>query len=176
MIDLKLILSSELGYRVGVKNPIKIGVSQCLLGIDVRYDGRNKRNSFLVNVLKNVVSFVSVCPEVEAGLSVPREPMDLVVKDNDLRLIGKESKTDYTKKVSEFSLLKVSQLREEKISGYIFKKGSPSCGLSASGPGLFSSRIQSSFPNMPVIEESDLNDIEKRDHFLAAVREYSKLL
>jgi uncharacterized protein YbgA (DUF1722 family)/uncharacterized protein YbbK (DUF523 family) len=113
-------------------DPIRIGVSACLLGREVRFDGQHKRDSFLVDELGPFVEFVPVCPEVEVGMPIPRETLRLVRGDAGSapsHLVGTSSGEDWTSRMTEFSRRRVKQLARLDLSGYVLKKDSPSCGL-----------------------------------------------
>ena len=107
----------------------RVGISQCLLGDEVRYDGGHKRDVFLTDVLAPFVEWVPVCPEVEAGLGTPREAMHLAGDPDAPRLLTIRSKVDHTDTLQAFSQRRVKELRECDLDGYIFKKNSPSCGV-----------------------------------------------
>src|SRR5579864_8890570 len=113
-------------------DPIRIGVSSCLLGAKVRFDGSHKRSDFLVDTLGTCVQFVPVCPEVEVGLGVPRETLRLVRNDdsaNGLRMVTNETGIDYTGKMNSYAERRVAALEREELCGYVLKKNSPSCGM-----------------------------------------------
>ncbi len=160
---------------------IKLGISSCLLGINVRYDGGNKLDHYLKDTLGQVVEWVPVCPEVEAGLPVPREPMQLVADGLGVRLIATETGKDCTNVLAFWAQGKLRQLEREGIRGYVFKARSPSCGVhdaeffSISGEsigvraGLFAEAVMSRFPSMPVEDEERLRDPQAREQFLAQI-------
>ncbi|HJU12456.1 MAG TPA: DUF523 domain-containing protein, partial [Candidatus Binataceae bacterium] len=123
----------EMGFKCKLDaedQPIRIGVSSCLLGANVRFDGGHKRSDFLTETLGSFVEFVPVCPEVEIGLGVPRETLRLV-RDRDtahgLRLISNNSRTDLTDKMKAYAKRRVAALGRQDLSGYVLKKNSPSC-------------------------------------------------
>jgi uncharacterized protein YbgA (DUF1722 family)/uncharacterized protein YbbK (DUF523 family) len=156
----------------------RIGISQCLLGDEVRYDGGHKRDVFLTDVLAPFVEWVPVCPEVEAGLGTPREAMHLAGDPDAPRLLTISTHLDLTDKLKVFSHRRVQELRECDLDGYIFKKSSPSCGVhrvkvytekgqpSQQGAGIFSTVFQEAFPLLPVEEEGRLNDAVIRENFI----------
>src|ERR1043165_8304076 len=109
--------------------PLRLGISRCLLGEDVRFDGGHKQDEFLTEVLDRYVEWVPVCPEVEAGLGTPREAMRLVGDIQNPRLITIKSRTDHTRALEAMSTNRIKQLKDMDLSGYVFKKGSPSCGI-----------------------------------------------
>ena len=109
--------------------PIRLGISSCLLGHPVRYDGGHKRADHLVSGLSYPVEWVPVCPEVEAGLGVPREPMRLVVAGSTIHLITIDTRQDMTNQVAQFSVRRVRELKSLHLSGFVLKARSPSCGI-----------------------------------------------
>jgi uncharacterized protein YbbK (DUF523 family) len=150
-------------------NP-RVGISQCLLGDEVRYDGGHKRDVFLTDVLAPFVEWVPVCPEVEAGLGTPREAMHLAGDPDSPRLLTIRTKIDHTDVLKAFSQRRVQELRQHDLDGYIFKKNSPSCGVhrvkvysekghpGKQGTGIFSAAMQEAFPLLPVEEEGRLTN------------------
>lgn len=129
-----------------------VGVSACLLGQRVRWDGEHKRADWLDEVPAEI-ELVPVCPEVEAGLGVPREPIHWVGE----RLVGRETGLDQTDRLREFATERLAQL--PKLSGYILKKKSPSCGLGGieQRAGLFAAALRARFPGLPTVEEDGVN-------------------
>src|SRR4029453_8005894 len=109
--------------------PIKVGISACLLGNEVRYDGGHKRDAFLADTFGRFVDWVPVCPEVECGLGTPREAMRLVRMGNDVRMITVKTGTDLTARMEKFARRRLPSLVQEGLGGYIFKKDSPSWGV-----------------------------------------------
>lgn len=163
---------------------LSLGVSQCLLGAGVRYDGGNKANSFVLGLLAPHFNLVAVCPEVEAGMGIPRETVQLQAANEGLRMVGTESGTDHTVALSEFAIRRTEDLAEANLCGYIFKAGSPSCGLDVAvqggnvatrAEGIFAGAVRAAFPDLPVIEESDLDDAPQREGFVERVFAYSRL-
>ena len=112
-----------------MKERIKLGVSVCLLGQNVRYNGGHSRDPFITDTLSQYVEFFPVCPEVECGLTVPREAMRLVGDPESPRLITSNTKQDHTNRMLGWCAKKVSELEELNLYGFIFKKGSPSSGM-----------------------------------------------
>ena len=161
--------------------PTRIGVSRCLLGEEVRYDGGHKRDQFLTDVLDRYVEWVPICPEVEAGLGTPREAMRLVGTLHHLRLVTIKSGTDHTRALETMATNRIADLKELDLSGYVFKKGSPSCGIervriynehgvpSRNGVGLFARAFIEQFPLIPVEEEGRLCDSSLRENFIERV-------
>lgn len=161
--------------------PLRIGISRCLLGDLVRYDGAHKRDSLLADTLSRYVEWVPVCPEVEIGLGTPREAMRLVGKVDSPRLITITTGVDHTHAIEHFSRRRVRELEALDLSGYVFKKDSPSCGAervrvynqhgmpSRNGIGLFARAFTEHFPLLPVEEEGRLNDPVLRENFIERV-------
>lgn len=155
---------------------LRLGISQCLLGDEVRYDAGHKRNSFAVDLLGEVFSLVPVCPEVGAGMGVPREPVKLVAGEDQTRMVGVDSGTDKTEAMNRFNVRKVEDLKEADLRGFILKSRSPSCGMdvivegrAGSEPGMFARALTESFPALPAIEETDLGDPALRQNFVERV-------
>src|SRR4051794_34320689 len=108
---------------------IRLGISACLLGQEVRFDGGHKKDAFLTNVLAPHVEWVPVCPEVEVGMGTPRETLRLVRENGRVRMVTTRSATDYTAAMNEWSRRRVEALAAEDLDGYVLKKDSPSCGM-----------------------------------------------
>jgi uncharacterized protein YbgA (DUF1722 family)/uncharacterized protein YbbK (DUF523 family) len=170
---------------------LRLGISQCLLGHEVRFDGGHKRDQFLTDVLGRYVEWVPVCPEVEAGLGTPREAMRLVGDARRPRLITIKSGRDQTEALETMTVERLDTLCDLDLSGYVFKKDSPSCGIervrlynqhgmpSRQGVGLFAAAFMRRFPLIPVEEEGRLCDPVLRDNFIERVfcyRRYQDLL
>lgn len=159
-------------------NKIRLGVSSCLLGQPVRYDGQHQRNRFICDELSHYADFVPVCPEVECGLSVPREAMRLVGDPASPRLVTVRSGQDMTEQMRRYVAGRLEELAAENLDGFIFKKDSPSSGLSRvkvynakgvpvkNGRGMFGGAFADRFPELPVIEDGMLNDRFLRERFL----------
>jgi len=167
--------------------PIRIGISACLLGEKVRYDGGHKRDAYLVETFGRYVEWVPVCPEVEMGLSVPRETLRLVRIQGDIRLIMPKTGADHTEAMCAYASRRIAEPAEEDLCGYILKKGSPSCGMervrvfdargvpAKSGRGLFAAALLEHFPLLPVEEEGRLSDPRRRENFVERVFAYRRL-
>jgi uncharacterized protein YbbK (DUF523 family) len=167
---------------------IRIGISRCLLGEPVRYDGGHKRNDLIVADLGLHVEWIPICPEVEAGLGVPREPMQLVQVASTTRLVTVTTKRDRTRQLASFSTRRVRELKALSLSGYLFKARSPSCGIHAvplynqagtanpEGMGLFAKAVRKAFPLIPITDEDHLANPVARKLFLSQVREYHQKL
>lgn len=144
---------------------LKVGISDCLLGTSVRHDGSHRHSMLATDLLAHVVEFVAVCPEVEAGMGVPREPVELRASGEGTRMVGVDSGRDQTDRMSRFAVSRVEELAGADLRGYILKSGSPSCGLEveerganpkSAGPGIFARELSKRIPGLPVIEETDL--------------------
>jgi len=167
--------------------PIRVGISSCLLGEEVRYDGGHQKDAYITGVLARYFTWVPVCPEMEVGMGVPREPIRLVGDAAAPRLMGVTSGTDHTARMREFAGRRVDELRHRELSGYILKRGSPSCGLervkvyagdgppARTGTGLFARALTDALPLLPVEEEGRLNDAHLRDNFITRVFAYRLL-
>jgi len=164
---------------------IKVGISTCLLGERVRYDGGHKRDPYLTEILGRYFTFVPVCPEVECGMPVPREAMRLEGDPEAPRLVTVRTRQDKTEQMLSFCRDKVRQLAHEELCGFIFKKDSPSSGLhrvkvykaampARNGRGLFADAVAKAFPLLPVEEEGRLNDPALRENFIESVFTYSR--
>jgi uncharacterized protein YbgA (DUF1722 family)/uncharacterized protein YbbK (DUF523 family) len=161
--------------------PLRLGISRCLLGEEVRFDGGHKRDNFLTELLARYVEWVPVCPEVEAGLGIPREAMRLVGHPQNPRLVTIKSGMDHTRALETMTTNRIDELKELDLSGYVFKKGSPSCGIervriynehgvdSRNGVGLFARAFIEQFPLIPVEEEGRLCDLTLRENFIERV-------
>lgn len=160
-------------------NRIRLGISTCLLGEQVRYDGQHKYDRFLVETLGPHVDFVPVCPEVECGLPTPRESMRLVGDPEDPRLQTTRTERDLTEQMREFARRRVRELEPERLCGYVFKSKSPSSGMERvkvypenggmpvkTGVGMFAREFMTHFPLLPVEEEGRLNDDILRENFI----------
>jgi uncharacterized protein YbgA (DUF1722 family)/uncharacterized protein YbbK (DUF523 family) len=169
-------------------DPIRIGISTCLLGQNVRYDGGHKRDAFLVETFGRFVEWVPVCPEVETGLGTPRESMRLVKDDGDVRLVTTKTRVDHTDSMRRFAARRVAVLGRLDLCGYVLKKDSPSCGMervkiygaeggmpAKSGRGLYAQALLDAYPLLPVEEEGRLNDPVLRESFVERVFAYRRL-
>ena len=167
--------------------PIRIGISSCLLGQEVRFDGGHKRDQFLTTVLGPFVEWVPVCPEVEMGLGTPRETLRLVRADEAVRMITTRTGIDHTDAMNAWAGKRVDALAREDLCGYVLKKDSPSCGMERvkvygahgmgerSGRGLYAEILMRRFPSMPVEEEGRLSDPRLRENFIERVFAYRRL-
>lgn len=166
---------------------VRLGVSACLLGQQVRYDGGHKRNPFLIDVLGPFVQWVAVCPEAEAGFGTPRESMRLERRRDGVHLMTVRSKVDVTAQLLEVAERRVPELAAMDLDGYVFKKDSPSCGLmrvkvygpsgmaDRDGRGLFADAVARAMPLLPTEEEGRLGDPHLRENFVERVFGYRRL-
>lgn len=166
----------------------KIGVSSCLLGNKVRFDGGHKNNSYITKTLKNHFGLVSFCPEAGAGLGTPRRPIRLLKKDGSVRVVGVDDPTqDFTSILEAYS--KDSEESVQHLSGFILKKDSPSCGMERvkvynadrpgsqpqrEGEGVFAKYLRETFPLLPVEDEGRINDPVLRENFIERVFIYQR--
>lgn len=170
---------------------LRLGISRCLLGDEVRFDGGHKRDNFLTDVLGPYVEWIPVCPEVEAGLGTPREAMRLVGDPAHPRLLTIKSGQDHTRSLEKMTTGRLAELGSSDLSGFVFKRGSPSCGLervrvytekgmpSHTGAGIFARAFAEQFPLIPVEEEGRLCDAPLRENFIERIfcyRRYQDLL
>ncbi len=167
--------------------PIRVGVSACLLGRPVRFDGGHKRARFVTDELARFVEFVPVCPEVESGMPTPRPALRLVRSEGDVRMLETKSGADRTDQLVRWAEARSAALREADLSGFILKKDSPSCGMTRvkvyadnemptrDGVGLFARELMRTQPNLPVEEEGRLNDAPLRENFIERVFAYHRL-
>jgi len=162
----------------------RVGVSLCLLGERVRHDGGHKLHAVVAAGLGCDVEWLPVCPEVEIGLGTPREPIRLERgRGRQLRLVGIETRTDLTRRMRRYAARRVRALPVDTLDGYVFKRGSPSCGLqdvpvvdsarlpegSGRGRGLFAKAVVQAAPDLPVIDEAGLDDPHRRRQFVERV-------
>jgi uncharacterized protein YbgA (DUF1722 family)/uncharacterized protein YbbK (DUF523 family) len=157
---------------------IKLGISACLLGEEVRFDGGHKLDRFITETLGKFVDFVPVCPEVECGLGIPREAMHLVAAPDGPRLVTVRTGVDHTERLLAWARKRVEELEREELCGFIFKSDSPSSGMervkiysgkgmaAKTGVGLFAREFMHHFPLLPVEEEGRLHDPGLRENFL----------
>jgi uncharacterized protein YbgA (DUF1722 family)/uncharacterized protein YbbK (DUF523 family) len=167
--------------------PIRIGISSCLLGEPVRFDGGHKRDPFLTETFGAFVEWVPVCPEVECGFGAPRESMRLVRVDNEVRLLTVRTAVDLTDRMAAYARRRVAALDAEGLCGYVLKKDSPTCGMARvkiygtggvpekSGRGMFACQLAERFPALPVEEEGRLSDPRLRENFVERVFAYWRL-
>ena len=166
---------------IGMTDRIRLGISTCLLGEKVRYDGGHKLDRFLVDTLGRYVEYVPVCPEADCGLPIPREAMHLEGDPDFPRLVTLKTKEDKTDQMVRWARGKVLELEKENLLGFIFKSKSPSSGMervkvyntkgmaSKDGVGIFARIFMDHFPLLPVEEEGRLHDPVLRENFIERV-------
>ncbi len=153
---------------------LRVGVSACLLGQEVRYDGGHKRDRFLTDVLGPSVEWVPVCPEVEIGLGVPRPPIRLEGDPDAPRLVDPRSRVDHTERMVRFAKARTAALARLELDGYVLKKDSPSCGMegvpvegtSRRGVGLFARALMEALPTLPMEDEARLHEARLCESFV----------
>ncbi|MBW2230217.1 MAG: DUF1722 domain-containing protein [Deltaproteobacteria bacterium] len=172
--------------------PIRVGVSSCLLGREVRYDGGHKRNAFVEGELGRFVEWVPVCPEVEIGMGVPRPPIRILQPEatdgeHAQRLCEVEGGRDHTAVMRHFAVRRTRELARERICGFVLKQDSPTCGMERvevwrsdgasdrSGRGFFARALIEASPLLPVEEEQRLDDPVLRENFVECIFAYHRL-
>ncbi len=160
---------------------LRLGISACLLGQEVRFNGGHKRDDFLVDTFGRYVEWVAVCPEVEVGMGTPRPPIRLERRGDGVRLVMPSTGEDYTEAMRAWAERRVEALASMDLDGYVLKKDSPSCGMervkvypdggapAKDGRGLFAEALMARLPDLPVEEEGRLNDPPLRENFIARV-------
>lgn len=166
---------------------IRIGISTCLIGEKVRFDGGHKRDGLIMGTLSPLVSFVPVCPEVDVGMGVPREAVRLIRSDDEVRMVGHRSGRDWTRAMQSYARTKIKELESLDLCGFILKKNSPTCGMervrvyeasgnpTRKGRGLFAEVLLARSPLLPVEEEGRLQDPRLRENFFERVFAYMRL-
>jgi uncharacterized protein YbgA (DUF1722 family)/uncharacterized protein YbbK (DUF523 family) len=160
---------------------IRLGISTCLLGENVRFDGGHKLDHFLTDTLGQYVEYVPVCPELECGFGVPRESFRLVGDPDNPRLVTTRTHVDHTERMVQWARKRVPELEKEDLCGYIFKSGSPSSGMERVkvydqngvpgkvGVGIFARIFMETFPLLPAEEEGRLHDPRLRENFIERI-------
>ncbi len=176
-------------WKRGIDGPLRVGVSACLLGSKVRYDGGHKHDAFLTGLLGPHVEWVPACPEVEIGLGIPRPAVRLVRDGNEIALVDPKSGADHTHAMQSYAARKVAELAGLDLVGYVLKKDSPSCGMERvriwsaqegrapdrDGRGLFASALCGALPLLPVEEEGRLHDPRLRENFVERLFAFRRL-
>ncbi len=158
-------------------------MSSCLLGEEVRFDGGHKRDGFVVDQLGRWVDWVSVCPEVDIGLGIPRPTIRLVEATDagGVCLLTPSTGADVTGKMQRYAATRVKTLQKLDLDGYVLKKNSPSCGMTRlpvyrhgnllhrRGVGLFARALIDACPGLPIEEDGRLNEPRRRETFIARV-------
>ena len=160
---------------------LRLGVSTCLLGENVRFDGGTARDRFVIDVLGRWFDWVPVCPEVEVGMGVPRPTIRLFEDERGLRLVAPSTGEDFTRRMTAYARRRVRELQKTDLDGYILKKSSPSCGMERirvyddkgvrrrDARGVFADELIERWPLLPVEEEGRLNDPELRENFIERI-------
>ncbi|MGD8331401.1 MAG: DUF523 and DUF1722 domain-containing protein [Acidobacteriota bacterium] len=164
----------------------RVGISLCLLGEEVRHDGGHKRARYVTDVLAEYFEWAPLCPEVDVGMGIPREPIHLVADGDTVRLVGIRSERDWTEEMARYARAKVEELAAADIDGFILKKDSPSCGMervklfnaknmpTRDGVGAFARVLMERMTTLPVEEEGRLNDAGLRENFITRVYAYQR--
>jgi uncharacterized protein YbbK (DUF523 family)/uncharacterized protein YbgA (DUF1722 family) len=168
---------------------IRLGVSACLMGEEVRFDGGHKRDAFLVKTLGSFVTWVTVCPEMAVGMGTPREGVRLIKHGDGDRMIAQKSGRDWTDAMTSWAAAHVKELERARLHGFVLKKDSPSCGVfrvkrhspkggpgTRDGVGLFARELVARFKLLPVEEEGRLQDMALRENFIERVFAYERWL
>ena len=166
---------------MSLSEKIRIGISSCLLGNKVRFDGGHKLDYYIIAMFNQLVEWVPVCPEVEYGLPVPRETMRLVGNPESPRLVTTLTGIDHTDGIIQWSKRKIKELETREIRGFVFKSKSPSCGIrdievfsqegrqDSRGIGFFARAIMIAFSFLPVEDETGLRDPEIKKEFFKKI-------
>jgi uncharacterized protein YbgA (DUF1722 family)/uncharacterized protein YbbK (DUF523 family) len=168
--------------------PIRVGISTCLLGQEVRWDAGHKRDRYLTDVLAPYFQWVPICPEVEVGMGIPREPVRLVRgEDGGVRLVAPKAEKDWTGAMEAWARRRLRGLEAQELCGYVLKSRSPSCGMERvkvyegkgmpekSGRGVFAAALLGRFGTLPVEEEGRLHDPRLRENWIERVFAYRRL-
>ena len=170
-----------------MKDKIRIGVSSCLVGEKVRWNGDHKQDKYVRQVLSKYFEYTPVCPEMEVGMGVPRETVALYGDVEKPKMISKKTQTDWTGPMQKYIKNRIDSLNSDDLCGYIFKSKSPSCGLGRvplysefgsnkvkHGPGMFAKAFINSFPLVPTEDEGRLNDPRIRENFIVRVFSFKR--
>lgn len=176
-----------------MEDKIRLGISSCLLGNMVRFDGGHQHDRYITGTLGNYVDFVPVCPEVECGMPIPREALRLVGDPESPRLVTSRTNVDHTEQMLRWAETRLKALEAEDLDGFIFKNRSPSSGMERvkvypaggkgmpekKGVGIFARTFMEHFPNLPVEDDGRLHDPMLRENFIERIfvhRRWRKLL
>lgn len=168
---------------------LRLGISSCLLGNAVRWDGGHRRDAFLADVLGRFVEWVPVCPELELGLGVPREPIRLVGRAGTPRLLSGSGDADHSEAMRRLAAGRADEFAALGLAGHVTKSDSPSCGLAGvpvwsardpersrrAGMGAFVRVLRERLPLLPVEDECRLADPAVRDNFLTRIFGHARL-
>ncbi|MEJ2546615.1 MAG: DUF523 and DUF1722 domain-containing protein [Gemmatimonadota bacterium] len=184
----KISMRAQSNGMNGRNQPLRLGISSCLLGQEVRYDGGHKRDRFLTDTLGNYVTWVPVCPEVEIGLGTPRPTIRLEETSDGVRLVMPSTGDDLTVTMRDYSIDRVQRLEKHGLAGYVLKKDSPSCGMervkirdqndvpARTGVGIYAAELMRLAPDLPIEEEGRLNDPRLRENFITRIFSYQRWL
>ncbi len=169
-------------------SPLRVGVSACLLGQRVRWDGGHKSDAFLLGMLGRYVEWVPICPEVEVGLPVPRDTLRLVRRGAEVRMVMPRAGTDHTDAMKSYAARTADELAARDLCGFVVKKDSPTCGMARvkvypenggsparDGRGLFAAALMARMPDLPIEEEGRLSDARLRENFVERLFAYRRL-
>lgn len=168
-------------------SPIRIGLSACLRGDEVRWNGGHSRQRYLTDTLGQFFEFITACPEIEAGMTVPRPTVRLVSLGDKIRVVDPKNDIDWTAAMEDHAVQRVGMVDEFQLSGFILKSKSPSCGVSRikvfaengmptyDGRGVFAAELIRRYPRLPIEEEGRLNDPGLRENFVERVFAYHRL-
>jgi uncharacterized protein YbgA (DUF1722 family)/uncharacterized protein YbbK (DUF523 family) len=185
-MDYYLKVQKDSAYNIRAMQKITIGISSCLLGNNVRYDGGHKWDRYVTDTLGVYFEWIPVCPEVEYGLPIPREAMHLVGDPAAPRLVTIRTGIDHTDGMLKWADKKLKDLEHEELCGFIFKSKSPSSGISGikvytpsgipshKGTGIFGGAFMRHFPLIPVIDDGRLHDPQLRENFIERVFVYRR--
>ncbi len=169
-----------------MNNPVRIGVSACLLGENVRYDGQPKACVIVRDVLSLQAVLMPVCPETGVGMPVPREPVDLFGPAQSPRMIGVNTGEDWTERINGWIAETIGHLTEDGLHGFVLKARSPSCGVGTaaryeelgdepvSSDGLLALALRQKYPELPIVEDEELVDEDTVDAFVARALAYQQ--
>lgn len=172
--------------KSGPQKAIRLGISSCLLGEEVRFDGGHKHDALLTETFGQFFEWVPVCPEMEIGLGAPRESLRLEGITGGSRLVAPRSGADHTDAMQRWAGQRLDELAGLDLHGYVLKKDSPSCGMERvriygesgvarrNGTGLFAAALLARFPTLPVEEEGRLHDMPIRENFIERVFIYAR--
>jgi len=162
---------------------IRVGISSCLLGNLVRHDGGHKRNIYCAETLGKIFELITICPELEAGMGVPRPAIHLIQTNTGISAIAAKTGRDFTEDLRAIAANHSKDIAG--MSGYVFIHKSPSCGvfrsriynndgemLKQNGRGVYAHELMVRFPLLPVEEADRLNDARLRENFLLRVYAY----
>jgi uncharacterized protein YbgA (DUF1722 family)/uncharacterized protein YbbK (DUF523 family) len=173
--------------QIASTEPIRIGISACLLGEKVRFDGGHKEDRYLSKTLSRHFEWIPVCPEVELGLGTPRETIRLVRLEDGVGFVTTKTAQDLTAAMRDYCRERVQTLEKEDLGGYVLKSDSPSCGMervrvyestgmpTRKGRGLFAAALMERFPDLPVEEEGRLSDPRIRENWIERVFAFRRL-